>query len=1185
MPKITTEYSYLSERDHILQNAGMFIGNIETEKDVNIITSPSLNKLVIKKTDYNAGFLKIFDEIIVNARDQTVRDPNCKLIKVDIKGDRIIVYNDGAGIPVEKQTINYTVGQKEFEETLYKPTMIFFKLRTSSSYTQTDLAVGAKHGYGAKLTNIFSKEFKVTTWYSSKMDGRSKKNYSKFSQTAYKNMSEFDDPKIESYKYEKDLPNHGTRIEFLPDYKKFGMTKLSTFALDQIRKRCIDIAACSNKKFVVKFNGETINTKDMNDYLELFKFKNTKIYSDSYNDWNVAASIVTKNPVYLGFINGVAVNNGQHINIYLIKIANYIKKNYSDTILSKVTPKIIKQFINIVVNSTIVKPNFGAQVKNELLGKTYPELSALKISNEFLENIVDTKLIKLLKSDLKKDYDKEFEKEEKELKKIKTSNILKYNPPYSKNKMKNYLLVTEGDSAKTLAIKVIEICSKNKTGGQYFGAFPVRGKVKNVRGVKKINVIKNEEIKNLIAILGLDFQKSYSTQKEFETLNYCSLVAFTDADVDGHHIKGLLMNFIGYFWPNLIIKHGFIKGLSMPVIIVTLKNGNHINFYDEATAKNYVKDNKDKIKNYEYYKGLGTVSDSLAKILFSDGIINKLTTYTEKNLKCLEKIFDPNESDLRKEWINAGIPKEIIPHKGDVNLCQFTNIALKEYSIENVKRCLPNIYDGLKPSQRKILYTMFKLKKYNNTKLIQLVGSVIEQSKYHHGDVSVYQTMIGMAQNFVGANNLPYLYPEGQFGSRELNGKDSAAPRYIQTRLQSYMKYLFRKEDEPVLFYNIEEKSELEPYYYIPIIPTILLNGIIGIGTGYSTKIPSYDALDLINKILCYNNGIEFNIYPFIKGYKGKISYDKKNNEYIIKGIWKLNDMKLKIEEIPPSISFSNYKNLLIKYNSEKIESKDATGKLIKVINNDYLIKKYTQRTNGKNISCDIELLTNYDINDKNDLDSLIKKFKLEEKIKFTNLTAIIEEPDYIKFIKYKNIESMIITFIKKRLEYYDKRREYWKITYKKQLNILEEKMRFIKLYLEEKIILKNKSTKNVEDDLEKNNFIKINDNYNYLLNLSIGSLTKDNIQKLSNEIEKINIEIKKISRDNNVIWEEELNELKLKLIESMKSEYMESTDKNEDKKVFEERVEYELNFIEQFYEKNYKDQYIYKEIKKLLKS
>lgn len=149
-------------------------------------------------------------------------------------------------------------------------------------------------------------------------------------------------------------------------------------------------------------------------------------------------------------------------------------------------------------------------------------------------------------------------------------------------------------------------------------------------------------------------------------------------------------------------------------------------------------------------------------------------------------------------------------------------------------RSIPCIADGLKPGQRKVIWGCFKRKIKKEIKVAQLVGYISEHAAYHHGEASLGTTIINLAQEYVGANNLALLKPSGQFGTRETGGKDAAAPRYLFTTTKPITRAVYHPADDRLLKYLKDDDTPIEPEWYMPVLPMVLINGAEGIGTGES---------------------------------------------------------------------------------------------------------------------------------------------------------------------------------------------------------------------------------------------------------------------------------------------------------------------------------------------------------------
>ncbi len=363
--------------------------------------------------------------------------------------------------------------------------------------------------------------------------------------------------------------------------------------------------------------------------------------------------------------------------------------------------------------------------------------------------------------------------------------------------------------------------------------FTVTHNCLNIRDASISQLVNNEEINNLKQIIGLKQGVEYKDTKE---LRYGKVMILSDSDVDGYHIRGLLVNMFHAWWPELL-KKDFLITLRTPIVVVT-KGNTRKEFFTENDYRKWEESMETGWK-VKYYKGLGTSKKENAQDIFKrmkelkveyyyggnecDNMI-KLAFEKDKNIKGKESI---KLTDQRKKWLESYNKNEYITvNESSVAYSDLINKELIHFSIYDNMRSIPNILDGLKPSQRKIIYYMLeKGSTTNDIKVAQLAGYVSAETNYHHGEASLQQAIVNLAQNFVGSNNLNYLTPEGNFGTRYISG-DSASPRYIFTKLSKYTPIIFDKRDKKLLSYIKEDGDEIEPEHYIPIIPTVLLNGV-----------------------------------------------------------------------------------------------------------------------------------------------------------------------------------------------------------------------------------------------------------------------------------------------------------------------------------------------------------------------
>jgi DNA topoisomerase-2 len=240
-----------------------------------------------------------------------------------------------------------------------------------------------------------------------------------------------------------------------------------------------------------------------------------------------------------------------------------------------------------------------------------------------------------------------------------------------------------------------------------------------------------------------------------------------------------------------------------------------------------------KLYSVKYYKGLGTNTPEEGKQYFQKLNMHRKLFYDEGSAgDAIDLAFSKHRVEDRRAWLSSSFDADsfIDPNQPNVSFEEFINKELIQFSASDHRRSIPSAIDGLKPSQRKVLFACFKRNVVTDLKLVQLAGYVAEKTSYHHGEASLHATIIKMAQDFVGSNNFPLLVPSGQFGTRAQGGTDFASPRYIFTRLAPIARALFPEADDAHLQHLEEDGISVEPRYYLPVVPALLLNGSNGIG-------------------------------------------------------------------------------------------------------------------------------------------------------------------------------------------------------------------------------------------------------------------------------------------------------------------------------------------------------------------
>ena len=1211
---IEEQYQKVTQYEHILKRPDSYIGSIEFQKERLWVYNSETEKLEFREVKYVPGLFKIFDEILVNAADNYQNDKSMKFIRVSIDraNNTIKVKNGGRGIPIEIH--------KKYH--MYVPQLIFGNLLTSSNYNDDVKKVtGGRNGYGAKLTNIYSKTFIVETAYKESK----KKYYQKF----YNNMLKFDPPKIEDYDKED-----FTCITFQPDLSRFGMTELDDDIVALFEKRVFDMAGITPKSVSVYLNNKKLNVKNFEDYIHMYLDASKEedemdppiVYESPHERWEVGMSLSESQFQQVSFVNAISTTKGgKHVDYCVEKIIKVIMEKIAkkDKNLN-IKPQHIKQHLWIFVNCLIENPVFSSQTKKEDFG------SEFEFSDSFLKNVIKTNIVeRCLRYAKTREEEKNLRKLNSGTKKsarlIGIEKLDDANWAGTKNSSKCTLILTEGDSAKSLAMAGIEV-----VGRDAFGCFPLRGKLLNVRECSTQKILKNQEIQYLMKILGIRVGETYTDVKN---LRYGSILIMTDQDVDGSHIKGLIINFIHTFWPSLIKLNGFMRQFITPILKAS-KGKEVKSFYTIPEYEKWVKSMKNNIKGWKikYYKGLGTSSNKEAQEYFANIQRHRIDFEyrDEKDDESIDMAFNKKKAEERKNWLMNFDPNTP-PLNLDVTKItynKFINRELILFSMYDNQRSIPSVCDGLKPSERKILYGCFKKNLREEIKVAQLVGYISEHTAYKHGEQSLAGTIVAMAQNFVGSNNINLLMPNGQFGTRNKGGKDCASSRYIFTELNKVTRHLFNQNDSPLMDYIFEEGQKIEPKWYLPIIPMILVNGCEGIGTGWRSQLPCFNPHEIIKSLKSKLEGKGFTpLQPWYKGYQGEIIENKDNKgHYIVTGQYhwdENNPKKVIITEIPIKKWTEDYKYFLQELMGIEIISRNSEENTKKKGKNNGRKKSQDksnsededkQKKKKKEIVIE-DLRENHTYNrvcfEVTLLDEYAKKFKQDEELfkKTFNLTSTINIKNMVLFSpegklkKYNSIEEILQTFYDLRLQYYHLRKDYMISLLKKEVATLSNKARFIKMVIEDELVIKKKkravlvnelyelkfdtqtmlnekkqktkeelhkelelqnSVNNVDDDNsinvnegnnnsenedeQKNN--KKNDikpkvpikEYDYLLSMNLWSLTQEKIEELLKQKELKEKELATLEQTEvETLWDNDLDNLEEELT---KYEAMEEEDR-----------------------------------------
>lgn len=850
----------------------------------------------------------------------------------------------------------------------------------------------------------------------------------------------------------------------------------------------------------------------------------------------------------MSFVNSIATTKG---GTHVSYIADQIVSALMSTIKKKnkgaaVKPQQIRNHMWLFINCLIENPSFDSQTKENMTRRSKDFGSSPELSEKFIKGIKDTGIVDAILDWAKLKSQAQLSKANSGTKKSKISGIPKLddaNQAGGKGSSKCTLILTEGDSAKALAVSGLGV-----VGRDYYGVFPLRGKLLNVREASHKQIMENAEIKHIAQIMGLKFGQEYTSTNH---LRYGRLMIMTDQDQDGSHIKGLLINFIHHFWPSLLKLPDFLVEFVTP-IVKCVKGSNEVSFFTIPQYETWMK-NQRSLKGWriKYYKGLGTSTPQEAKMYFSHMENHQIpfTYMGDKDFHDIIMAFSKKHVEARKEWLKNFIPGTYLDHDTDaITYSDFINKELVLFSMADNVRSIPNVMDGLKPGQRKVLYACFKRNLKDEIKVAQLAGYVSEHSAYHHGEMSLAGTIVGMAQQFVGSNNLNLLLPIGQFGTRLQGGKDSASSRYIFTNLSPLARMLFKMDDNKLLSYLEDDGQQIEPEYYAPIIPMVLVNGSDGIGTGWSSSIPNFNPRDIVNALFAMIEGEEpAELVPWYKGFSGDI-IPKSKDKYLVRGrLRKIDDNTIEITELPIRCWTQPYKEFLETLMQED-NKKPAQISDYAQYHTDTTVHFVVNMTDDQMQSAEEK--------------GLEKVFKLESSISTSNMTLF--DPQ-CRIKKYNSAKEILQDFFDVRLRLYQKRKGFIaeKITsdYKK----MDNKVRFILEVISGAVVINNRKKVDVLEDLRAKGYAPFpkpkptrakslaalavdgdsdgiededgggdNDDgaddgsasdYDYLLSMPLWNLTMDRVEALQDELrlleEELNTLLEKTPQD---LWKEDLN-------------------------------------------------------------
>lgn len=1133
--QLAQQYQRKTDKQHILDNPDTYIGSVEKVDSDLWVYDETTQKIKLKTIEYIPGLYKLFDEGIVNCRDHVIRmiqstnenKKNVTYIDVNINKEtgEIIMENDGNGIDVAKHP----------EYNIWIPEMIFGQLRTSTNYNKDEKRiVGGKNGFGFKLVLIWSTYGKIETI--DHIRGL------KYVQEFHNNLNKITPPVITKTNTSKPY----TRVTFIPDYRRFGINGLTDDMIALLTKRTYDVGAVTDhsaKKIKIGYNQTIIPVKNFLQYIDLYigtKDENKRIHESPNERWEYAVALSpTHEFIQISFVNGISTTKGgKHVDYILHqilrKLGEYIEKKKK----IKVNPNSIKEQLMLFLRCDIDNPAFDSQTKDYMNTPIAKFGSSGVVSDTFIEKLAKMGVMELACSLTEAKEQRMSKKTDgAKVKKIRgIANFIDANHSGTSQSRHCTLILCEGLSAMSGIISGLSSEDRNT-----IGIYPLKGKLLNVRGeqIRKIN--ENKEIADIKKILGLESGHNYNTIDDvYSQLRYGKVMYMTDSDLDGHHIKGLCINLFHSEWASLTRIPGFLCFMNTPIL--RAKKGNQtLLFYNDGEYNTWKQSLIQKGENTEswtikYFKGLGTSTAQEFKGYFEQKKTVSFVHTPQISDEVIDMVFNKKRADDRKIWLEEYDKDSYLDtNKSIVNYEDFINNEMRHFSIYDCKRSIPNLMDGLKISLRKILYCTFKRNLTSELKVAQLSGYVSEHSAYHHGEASLNGAIVNMAQTFVGSNNINLLEPSGQFGTRLHGGDDSASERYIFTYLHPISRILFNEKDDSTLNYLNDDGTIVEPEFYVPIIPFILVNGVSGIGTGFSCNIPPYNPLDIISylrtKLLDTSEPdedeefftikyISTNFVPYYEGFKGTVTKIN-DNKFLIKGSYvKKDDTTIIITELPIGTWTMPY----ITYLEGLVDGGvDKNGKKIPPVIKDF---NSLSTENTVNITVvfpkgSLETLEK-EIHGESTFNGVEKLLRLTTTVSTTNMYLFDSQ---CKLQKYSFVEDIIEDYYKVRLSFYETRKTNIIHGLESKMIKLNNRAKYIIGVLNDTIDLRRKTNTEVCDLLSSMNFDKIDQSYDYLIKMPMNSVTNENVDKIIREQNDLRVLLEETKRKTiKEMWLEDLS-------------------------------------------------------------
>lgn len=1104
----SSKYQKLDQRTHVLRRPGMYIGSVDQQTAELWVWSDGGMRQ--REVTYSPGLAHIFLEVLTNAVDHAFRTKVTEIrVDIDPGTGEISVWNDGAGIDCSMTA-----------EKVRGPELIFGHFLSGSNFEDTgERTVAGAHGIGAKASNAFSKRFAVET-----LDAAAKPKLL-YRQEWLDNMETVGKPSIERLKG-KHKPY--TRVTFAPDYARFGSAGLDDDAMQVLSKYVVDASAVTPPGTAVFLNGARVPCKSFKDYCRLYTDGVVYDSAGAGENWEVAVAASPDGAFrQVAFVNGLCTpRGGKHVDHVATAVAKKLSARLS-TKTKTITNKTVKNAMWVFVKAKVPDPMFDSQNKQTLTTPVEKFRSRYEAGDAFLKAIVARTDISDRVQRLGMLDDESKLKKTDGAQRKNVTGIPNFDDAHAAGtaeSSKCTLILTEGLSARSTAVAGLAA-----VGRKYYGVMALKGKPLNPRDASRAKIGENEEIKNLKKAMGLESGKTYESAAEIATLRYGKVALGCDADGDGDHICALVCNIFHSQWPALMRIPGFVSSIRTPVVVAK-KGKERKTFYHLLDFEEWQASGASKGWISTFYKGLGLINSEEAREYFgkpklykftcgggvggdvamcdadeSEHVSVRLVVTAAGTVKlrlvtddlpkddddAFELAFRKTRTEDRKQWLNTFDKTAQLPPDAEfVSMKQFVNNQLCHYSWDDVQRSLPHVVDGLKESTRKILFAL-KTRPANapHIRVAQMAAYVGQVSAYRHGEASLTGAIIGMGQSYVGCGHVQLLHAEGQFGTRIVGGKDSAAPRYIHCDIARVANLLFPVEDEPLLQRNTDDDHKpVEACYYIPVLPLLLLNGSVGIGTGWSCNVPCFSPALIADaykeKIAGRADAFDAlrDAPPFYRGFKGSFAKLENTGKWVSRGVAIKAGKTVRVTEVPVGTWLSDYKVFL-----EQLCANNKLG--LRRFESNYTDTAADYTLHFDSVAAAAAVDVNVDL-----------KLESDKLLSVSNMHAL----DTLRGVrKYETPADIAEEHFHERRKAYEERLVHQRDAARRELDLAGAKEGFVRAVVEREIDIGLAPESLIADFAAGKGWPTQGDSYEYLSSLPIGSMTRERHERLVRDVER----------------------------------------------------------------------------------